>query len=71
MQLCVIDWSFKNAEDQLFATNEFCEYFKKGKFYELVEGFELKFIAHTPTKGSGTIIGKAESVHSICNLLSA
>ena len=28
MQLYVIDWSFQNAEDQLFATNEFCENFK-------------------------------------------
>ena len=70
MQLYVIDWSFKNAEDQLFATNEFCEYSKKGKFNEFVEGFELKFIAHTPQNGSGTIICKAESAHSIFNLLS-
>ena len=25
MQLYIIDWSFENTEDQLFATNEFCE----------------------------------------------
>ena len=69
MQLYVIDWAFENAEDQLFATNEFCEYFKKGKFNEFKEGFELKFIAHTPQNGSGTIICKAQSAKSIFNLI--
>ena len=52
MQLYVIDWSFENAEDQLFATNEFCEHIKEGKLEEYVEGFELIFIAHTPQNGS-------------------
>ena len=47
MQLYVIDWLFQNAEDQLFAIKEFCEYFKKENFNESVNGIELKFIAHT------------------------
>ena len=70
MQLYVIDWSFQNAEDQLFATNEFCEFFKKGKFNEFVEeGIELKTMAHTPQNGSGTIICKAQNATLIFNLL--
>ena len=58
MQLYVIEWSFQNNEDQLFATNEFCQYFKEGKLNESIDGFELKYIAHTPQNGSGTIICK-------------
>jgi len=69
MQLFVIDWSFQNAEDQLFATTEFCEYFKNGQFNNFIEGFELKFIAHTPQKGSGIIICKAQNASLIFNLL--
>ncbi len=65
MQLYVIDWSFQNAEDQLFATNEFCEYVKQNKFNTIYEGFELIFIAHTPQNGSGTIICKAKNAKSI------
>ena len=61
MQLYVIDWSFNNSEDQLFATNEFCEYLKKGKMNENIDGFELKFIAHTPQNGTGTIICMVEN----------
>ena len=37
MQLFVIDWSFENAEDQLFATNDFCEHFRKNKLNELIK----------------------------------
>ena len=62
MQLYIIDWSFQSAEDQLFATNEFCEYLKEGKIYKNVEGFELTFMAHIPQNGSGLIICKAESL---------
>ena len=69
MQLYVIDWLFQNAEDQLFATKEFCEYFKKENFNESVNGIELKFIAHTPQNGSGTIICMAESATLIFKLL--
>ena len=56
MQLYVIDWSFQNNEDQLFATNEFCKYLNEGKLNETIEGFELKYIAHTPQNGTGVII---------------
>ena len=56
MQLYVIDWSFQTSEDQLFATNEFCKFMREGKLNETIEGFELRFIAHTPQNGSGTII---------------
>ena len=61
MQLYVIVWSFNNSEDQLFATNEFCEYLKKGKINESMDGFELKFIAHMPQNGTGTIICKSDN----------
>ena len=69
MQLYVIDWLFQNSEDQIHATNEFCEYFKKGKFNDLNEGFELNFMAHTPQDGTGIIICKAKDMNSIFNLL--
>ena len=69
MQLFIIDWSFQNAEDQLFATNEFCEYLKNGKINECIDGLELKFIAHTPQKGSGIIICRANNTTLILNLL--
>ena len=62
MQLYVIDWSFQNAEDQLFATNEFCQYLNEGKLNERIDGFELESIAHTPQDGSGVIICKAINV---------
>ena len=69
MQLYVIDWLFQNAEDQLFATNEFCEYFKKESFNDSFNGIELKFIADTPQNGSGTIICMAQNATLIFNLL--
>ena len=69
MQLYVIEWSFQNTEDQFYATNEFCEYFQKGKFNEFIEGFELKFIAHTPQDGNGIIICKAKDAISVFNLI--
>ena len=69
MQLYIIDWLFQNAEDQLFATNEFCEYINKGKLNLHIEGFELKFIAHTPQNGSGVIICKAQNASTIFSLL--
>ncbi len=62
MQLYLIDWSFQNAEDQLFATNEFCNYLKEGKIYQSIDGFELKFIAHTPQNGTGVIICEAQNM---------
>ena len=65
MQLYVIDWSFQNAEDQLFATNEFCKFFKEDKLTNFIEGLELINIAHTPQNGSGTIICKAKNTRSI------
>ena len=69
MQLYIIDWSFQNAEDQLYATNEFCECLQKGKFDEYVEGFELLFIAHTPQNGSGVIICKAQEIKLVYKIL--
>ena len=69
MQLFVIDWFFQNAEDQLFATNEFCEFLKKKKLDQHIEGFELKFIAHTPQDGSGVIICKAQKTDTLFNIL--
>ena len=71
MQLYVINWSFQNAEDQLFATNEFCEKFKKGELFEFVDNFELITVAHIPQNGSGTIICKAHNSKSILNMLKA
>ena len=65
MQLYVIDWSFENAEDQLFATNEFCEYFKNNKFNQFEQDLELNFIAHTPQDGSGIIICKAQKLSNL------
>ena len=61
MQLFVIDWSFQNTEDQLFAINEFCQFLREGKLNENIEGFELKYIAHTPQNGSGVIICEAHN----------
>ena len=69
MQLFIIDWTFQNAEDQLFATNEFCEYIKQGKLNQHIEGFDLNFIAHTPQNGSGIIICKAYNMAQIYNIL--
>ena len=69
MQLYVINWSFQNAEDQLFATNEFCEFLKRDKLNNLIEGFELNFLAHTPQDGSGVIICRAQNAYSIFKIL--
>ena len=69
MQLYVIDWSFQNGEDQLFATNEFCEFLKEDKLNQFIEGFELKFIAHTPQDGSGIIICKAKNAALLYEIL--
>ena len=69
MQLYIIDWLFKDGEDQIYATNEFCKFLKDGKLNEFVEGFELQFIAHTPQSGSGIIICKAINASTIFNLL--
>ena len=65
MQLYVIDWKFQNAEDQLFATNEFCAQMKDGKINEAIEGFELNYIAHTPQNGSGVIICKSKNASTL------
>ena len=65
MQLYVVEWSFQNNEDQLFATNEFCQYLNRGKLNESIDGFELEYIAHTPQDGSGVIICKAENVNTL------
>ena len=65
MQLFVIDWSFHNNEDQLFATNEFCQYLQEGKLNANIEGFELKFLAHTPQNGSGVIICEATDIKTL------
>ena len=69
MQLFVIDWSFKNNEDQLFATNEFCQSLSEGKFNENIDGFELIFIAHTPQNKSGVIICHAHNTSVLFKIL--
>ena len=69
MQLFIIDWSFQNNEDQLFATNEFCQYLNEGKLNENIEGFELKFIAHTPQNGSGIIICQVHNTSILFSIL--
>ena len=50
MQLFVIDWLFQNAEDQLFETNEFCEFLKVNKFNQHIDGFELKIYSSYASK---------------------
>ena len=69
MQLYVIDWTFQNAEDQLFATNEFCNFLKEDKLNQYIEGFELKFIAHTPQNGTGVIICAAHNTKTLYSIL--
>ena len=69
MQLYVINWSFQNAEDQLFATKEFLEFMKANKLNQFIEGFELIFIAHTPQQGSGLVLCKAQNTTTIFNIL--
>ena len=69
MHLYVIDWSFQNAEDQIFATNEFCEFFKENKLNQYIECFELIYLAHTPQDGSGVLICKAQNTTIIFNIL--
>ena len=68
MQLYVIYWSFQNNEDQLFATNEFCQYLNEGKLNESIDGFELESIAHTPQDGSGVIICKAADMNKLMRI---
>ena len=69
MQLFVIDWSFQNNEDQLFATNEFCQYLNEGNLNKTIDGFELKFIAHTPQNKSGVIICMAHNTSLLFKVL--
>ena len=69
MQLFVIDWSFQNNEDQLFATNEFCKYLSEGKLNEKIDGFDLKFIAHTPQNKSGVIICQTQNTSVLFKIL--
>ena len=59
----------ENSEDQLFATEEFCKYFQKNKFNEIIDGLELQMIAHVPQNGSGTIICRAKEVKIIYDLI--
>ena len=69
MQLFVIDWSFQNNEDQLFATNEFCQYLSKGNSNETIDGFDLKFIAHTPQNKSSAINSQTQNRLVLSKLL--
>ena len=69
MQLFVVNWSFQNAEDQLFATKEFCEFVKENKLSQYIECFELIFIAHIPQDGSGLLICKAQNNTTLFNIL--
>ncbi len=61
MQLFSVQWSFSSAEDQIYATREFCEHLINGKVYENLEGFELVSCAHMPQDGTGIIICRAEN----------
>ena len=70
MQLYLIDWSFQNSEDQLFATNKFCELLKQDKINQFMEGLELINIVHAPQNGSGVIICKAQSSTTLLDILS-
>ena len=65
MQLYVINRSFENAENQLFATNGSFQNFKNNKLEKYIEVFELKFIAHTLHNGIGIIICKAQKISII------
>ena len=69
MQLFVIDWSFQNNEDQLFATNEFCQYLNEGNLNKTIDGLDLKFIAHTPQNKSGVIICMAQNTSLLFKVL--
>ena len=69
MQLFVINWSFQNSEDQLFATKEFCEFVKENKLNQFIEGFELIHIAHMPQDGSGIIICKVKNAALLYEIL--
>tara|TARA_Y100000991_G_C21648992_1_gene211578 strand:+ start:123 stop:443 length:321 start_codon:yes stop_codon:yes gene_type:complete len=69
MQLFIIDWSFQNSEDQVFATNEFCKFLKENKLNHHIEGFDLIFIAHTPQNGSGVIVCKAQTSTTLFKIL--
>ena len=60
MQLYLVNWKFETAEDQLFATKEFCRYLSEGKFAHNIDGFELNTFLHTPQDGTGLIICKAK-----------
>ena len=39
MQFLIIDQSFKNNEDQLFATNESFQNLSEGKLNKIIDGF--------------------------------
>ncbi len=71
MQLYVIDWLFKNSEDQLFATKKFCKFLKEDGLHKFIEGFELKFIVHTPQNGSGIIICSAQNTSTLFRIINS
>ena len=58
MQLYVIDLSFQNNQDQLFAINELYQYLNEGKLNETIDVFQLESIAHTQQNSSRVIICK-------------
>ena len=68
MQLYVIDWSFQNNEDQLFATNEYCQYLYERKLNQSIDGFELQWIAHTPQNGTGVKICKVADISTLLRI---
>ena len=61
MQLFVISWTFTNSEDQIYASEEFCNFLTQGKLNHNPEGFELLYAAHMPQDGTGIVICKAQS----------
>ena len=71
MQTYLIYCSFQNAEDQLFATKEFCQFLKEGKLNQFIEGFELNHIVHTPLDGSRIIICKVQNATILFKIINS
>ena len=65
MQIYIVNWSFFNSEDQLFATKEFCNSLNEGKFNTNCEGFELINCYHIPQDGTGIIVCKSINLKNL------
>ena len=65
MQIYIVNWSFLNSDDQLFATKEFCNFLNEGKINNQFDGFELINCFHMPQDGTGIIICKTENLKNL------